>query len=167
METTRDQEQRATPVDAAVAGGYRAAAMFFLYFVEELETRFGKDVAHDIARSVVRRKGLAAGAIAAREVGGGGIRDLVRAHKRFYPSTKQIEVSDDRYVAEDETCFVCPAWRAAGVSDERIEELGNIYCWGDMAYAQAFNPAITLTYDGRQAEGAARCRWIFTMQKGE
>ncbi len=167
MGKTETEGQAAPVANAAMAGGYRAAAMFFLYFVEELESHFGKEVAHEIARSVVRRKGLAAGAIAAREVGGGGLEQLVAAHKRFYPTTKQIEVSEKRYVAEDETCFICPAWRAAGVGEDRIKELGDIYCWGDGAYAQAFNPAIQLDYDGRQADGATRCRWIFTLHEGE
>lgn len=167
MSTDNANGEGVSSATPAMAGGYRSAAMFFMYFVEELEARFGREVAHEIARSVVRRKGLAAGAIAAREVGVGGIGGLVRAHKMFYPSTRQVEVADKRYVAEDETCFICQAWRSAGVGDERIRELGDIYCWGDLAYAQAFVPAIQLEYDGRQADGATRCRWIFTLHKGD
>ena len=149
----------------AIGGGYRAAAVFFLYFVEELEAHFGKETAHEIARRVVRRKGLAAGNVAADQIGRGGLEELVAAHAQYYPSTRQLEVGPSRYVAEDETCFICAAWRAAGVDPARIRELGDIYCWGDLAYAQAFNPDIRLEFEGRQAEGRQRCRWIFTLPK--
>jgi hypothetical protein len=146
-----------------IAGvGFRNAAMFFLYFVEELEERFGKELAHDIARRVVRRKGLAAGKVVADQVGRGGLVQLASAHAKYYPTTRQISVTPTRYVAEDETCFVCAAWKAAGVSPERIRELGDIYCWGDLAFAQAFDPEIGLSFDRRQADGSDSCRWIFT-----
>lgn len=151
----------------AMAAGFRAAAMFFLYFVEELEGRLGKAEAHEIARRVVRRKGLAAGNAAADEVGRGGLERLSAAHAKYYPTTRQLEVTPTRYVAEDETCFICSAWRAAGASPERIRELGDIYCWGDLAFAQAFNPHIQLGFEGRKAEGLSRCRWIFTLGKEE
>ena len=55
---------------------------------------------------------------------------------------------------------VCPHLHRAL---QRIRELGDIYCWGDLAYAQAFNPDIRLEFEGRQAEGWQRCRWIFTL----
>ncbi len=149
-----------------MAVGYRNAAMFFLYFVEELEQRFGKEEAHEIARRVVRRKGLAAGNVVADQVGRGGLEVLAAAHTKFYPTTKQISVTPTRYVAEDETCFVCSAWKAAGISQERIRELGDIYCWGDLAFAQAFDPEIDLSFGRRQADGSDSCQWIFTLTKG-
>ena len=148
-----------------MAVGYRNAAMFFLYFVEELEQRFGKEVAHDIARRVVKRKGLAAGKVVADQVGRGGLEQLASAHAKYYPTTKQISVTPTRYVAEDETCFAPPG--GAGVSPERIRELGDIYCWGDLAFAQAFDPSIDLSFDRRQADGSDSCRWLFTLTKGE
>jgi hypothetical protein len=150
-----------------VAVGFRNAAMFFLYFVDELEQRFGKAVAHDIARRVVKRKGLAAGEVVADELGRGGLGQLALAHAKYYPTTTQISITPTRYVAEDETCFVCAAWKAAGLSPERIRELGDIYCWGDLAFAQAFDQDIALSFDRRQADGSTSCRWIFTRTEGE
>lgn len=150
-----------------VAVGFRNAAMFFLYFVDELEQRFGKEMAHDIARRVVKRKGLASGKVVADQVGRGGLEQLAAAHAKFYPTTKQISVTPTRYVAEDETCFVCSAWKAAGLSPERIRELGDIYCWGDLAFAQAFDPDIDLSFGRRQADGSDSCQWIFTRREGE
>ncbi len=150
-----------------VAVGFRNAAMFFLYFVEELEERFGKEVAHEIARRVVRRKGLAAGKVVADQVGRGGLEQLALAHAKFYPTTRQISVGPKRYVAEDETCFICSAWKAAGIGPERIRELGDIYCWGDLAFAQAFDPRIDLSFGRRQADGSDSCQWIFRMTEGE
>ena len=159
MGTTEASEE----TKRAIAGGYRAAAVFFLYFVEELEARFGKETAHEIARRVVRRKGLAAGNSAADQIGRGGLDELIAAHAQYYPTSRQLETTSARYVAEDDTCFICSAWRAAGADPDRIRELGDIYCWGDLAYAQAFNPKIRLEFEGRQAEGRPRCRWVFTL----
>ncbi len=150
-----------------IAGGYRNAANFFLYFLEELEARYGKEEAHAIARAVVRRKGLAAGQAAAGRVGRGGLGELVAAHRLLFPTTEQVQVSPTRYVAQDEHCFIMSAWKAAGLSPERLKELADIYCWGDLAFAQAFNPDIQLEFDGRQAEGQPRCRWIFTLKEQE
>jgi hypothetical protein len=160
-ETVPDDTKR------VIAVGFRNAAMFFLYFVEELEQRYGREAAHEIARVVVKRKGLAAGKVVADQVGRGGLVQLASAHAKYYPTTRQISVAPDRYVAEDDTCFVCAAWKAAGLSPERILELGNIYCWGDLAFAQAFDPDIDLSFDRRQADGSDSCRWIFTQTKGE
>ncbi len=166
MEEIVTSQKLSEDAQRLVASGYRNAANIFLFFVEELEARYGKKEARAIASAVVRRKGLAAGNVAANAVGRSGLRELAEAHRRFFPTTEQVEVSPARYVAEDEHCLICPAWQAAGLDAERIRELGDIYCWGDLAYAQAFNPAIQLEFDGRQAEGKPRCRWIFTLREG-
>ncbi len=148
-----------------IASGYRNAANFFLFFVEEMEARYGKAEAHAIARAVVRRKGLAAGKAAAELVGREGLAGLVEAHRRLYPTTRQVEVTPTHYIAEDEQCFILAAWRSEGLTPERLRELADIYCWGDLAFAQAFNPEIKLKFDGRQAEGQPRCRWIFSQEE--
>jgi hypothetical protein len=150
---------------AQISAGYRNAANFFLFFLEELETRYGKAEAHSIARAVVRRKGLAAGDNATKLFGKGGLEKLVEAHRRLLPTSVPVDVSPSRYVAEDTHCFIIGAWKATGLSPERIREVADIYCWGDLAFAQAFNPAIQLEFDGRQAEGMPRCRWIYTLEE--
>ncbi len=150
-----------------VLNGYRVAGTLFRAFVEELEERYGKAVAHEIARAAVRRKGLAAGAAAAAVVGSGGLRELAAAHQRAFAGDHILTLSADRYEVQDDQCGIVQSWLSAGLPAERIKELADIYCWGDLAYAQAFNPRISLAFKSRIAEGKPFCHWVFTLPPEE
>jgi len=159
------EEQLNEEMQNKVLNGYRVAGTIFRTLVEELEERFGKEVAHDIARAAVRRKGLAAGTAAAAVVGKGGLRQVAAAHQRAFAGDHIAELSDTRYLVHDDRCGIVEGWRSAGLSAERIKELADLYCWGDLAYAQAFNPNIKLQFLSRIAEGAPRCRWLYTLDE--
>lgn len=146
-----------------IMNGYRVAGTIFMAMVDEMEERFGKEVAHEVARAAVRRKGLAAGNAAARKYGTGGLRNLAAAHQASFAGDNIVELSEARYAVRDQRCGIVEGWRNAGLSPKRIRELADIYCWGDLAYAQAFNPAIELEFVSRIAEGEPCCHWLFTL----
>lgn len=150
-------------IQAAIDGGYRAAGNIFRGFVDALEARYGKEEAAAIARQAVRCKGQAAGELAARRFGRGGFAELAAAHRAGYPSTRVLELSATRYVARDDHCPVVQGWRQSGLGEERIRELADLYCWGDLHFARAFNPRINLEFQSRIGEGHPYCQWLFTL----
>ncbi len=150
-------------IQNAIDTGYRAAAIVFKSAVEVLEERYGKEEAHQVADEIVRRKAQAAGEIATSKFGKGGFDNLTEAHKAGFPNINILEFSPTRYVIRDNRCPIVEAWRQAGLSDARIKELGDLYCWGDLYFAQVFNPKIQLEFQGRLAEGKLFCQWAFTL----
>ncbi len=147
----------------AILGGYRAAGNVYRAFMDVLEARHGKEDAAAVAREVVRLKGETAGKLAAAKFGRGSFANLRAAHEAGYPTTEILEYSPTRYVARDYHCAIVEGWRKSGVSEARIRELAEIYCWGDLYFARAFNPKINLEFESRIAEGSPCCRWIFTL----
>lgn len=148
-----------------IMNGYRGAANLFRALVEELEARYGREAAHEIARAVVRKKGLWAGELAARTAGTGGLSNLAAAHRRNFANVEVAELSETRYGVLDHRCAIVEAWRGAGLSRERIKELADLYCWGDLAFAQAFNPEIELEFISRIAEGEPHCHWLYSLER--
>ncbi len=147
----------------AVLGGYRAAGLVFRAFVDVLEARYGKEEAAAIAREAVRLKGEAAGELAAAKFGRGGFKNLRAAHEAGYPTTEILEQTPNRYLARDYHCAIVDGWRSSGLSQDRIRELADLYCWGDLHFARAFNPRIQLEFQSRIAEGSPCCLWLFTL----
>lgn len=158
MEIDRDLQNK-------IMHGYRGAANLFRAMVEELEARYGREVAWDIGRAVVRKKGLWAGELAAQTAGTGGLSNLARAHRANYANVEVSELSETRYGVIDHRCAIVEAWRDAGLSPERVKELADLYCWGDLAFAQAFNPNIELEFLSRIAEGAPKCHWLYSLKR--
>jgi hypothetical protein len=154
-------------IQSAIDGGYRTAGNIFRFAVDALEARYGKEEAHEIAREIVRRKGQASGAAAVSKFGMGGFENLMRAQKAGFPDIQVLELSPTRYAIRDNRCPIVQAWRQSGLSAERIKELGDIYCWGDLYFAQAFNPDIQLEFQGRLAEGTPYCQWVFSLHRDE
>ncbi|GAB4537549.1 MAG: hypothetical protein Kow0063_24440 [Anaerolineae bacterium] len=152
-------------VQGAIEAGYRAAGNIFRFTVDVLEARYGKKQAHDVAREIVRLKAQAAGEIAASRFGKGGFENLMRAQKAGFPELEVLAFNPTRYVIRDHRCPIVEAWRQSGVSPERIKELGDLYCWGDLYFAQVFNPDIRLEFEGRIAEGRPFCQWVFTLSE--
>ncbi|MHB1416530.1 MAG: L-2-amino-thiazoline-4-carboxylic acid hydrolase [Chloroflexota bacterium] len=154
-------------VRTKILNGYRSAGTIFRTMVEEMEERFGKELAHEVACAAVRRKGLAAGQAATKKFGKGSFQELAAAHHASFADDAILELSETRYAVRDNACGVVESWRAAGLSPERIKELADIYCWGDLAFAQAFNPDIELEFVSRIAEGKPYCHWLFTLAQTE
>jgi hypothetical protein len=152
-------------IQGAIDAGYRAAGNVFRCAVEVLETRYGKEEAHEAASEIVRLKAQAAGEVAARRFGKGGFENLMQSQKAGFPELEVLEFSPTRYVIRDHRCPIVEAWRQSGVSPERIKELGDLYCWGDLYFARAFNPDIQLEFEGRMAEGKSYCQWVFTLDE--
>jgi hypothetical protein len=148
-------------VQNAIDAGYRTAGNVFRCAVDVLERRYGKEEAHEIAREIVHLKAQAAGETA---TGKGGFENLMNAQKAGFPDIEILEFSATRYVIRDKRCPIVEAWRQSGLSAERIKELGDLYCWGDLYFAQAFNPDIQLEFEGRLAEGKPYCQWVFTLK---
>jgi len=158
-----DEELR--KIQDAIDGGYRAAGNVFRAFVEVLEARYGKAEAAAVAREAVRLKARFAGEFAAARFGKGGLEQLAAAHKAGFPEIEVLELTPQRYVLRDRHCAIVEGWRKSGVSDERVRELADLYCWGDLSFAQAFNPKIKLEFQGRLAEGKPYCQWVFTLDE--
>lgn len=152
-------------IQAAIDAGYRAAGNVFRCMMDVLEERYGKEVAQEIAREVVRLKGEAAGKLAAVSFGQGGLQNLKAAHQAAFPSLEVLEFTPTRYVIRERHCPIVEGWRSSGLSPERIKELGDIYCWGDLHYARCFNPAIELEFQSRLADGKPYCQWTFTLKE--
>jgi len=167
-----DQERKPMPIadmspeeiQNAIDAGYRAAGNIFRCAVDVLEKRYGKAEAHAIAGEIVRLKAQAAGETATGNFGKGGFQNLMQAQKAGFPEIEILEFSSTRYVVRDNRCPIVEAWRQSGLSAERIRELGDLYCWGDLYFAQAFNPDIQLEFEGRLAEGKPYCQWVFTLE---
>jgi hypothetical protein len=153
-------------VQDAIDAGYRAAGNIFRCAVDVLETRYGKEEGHEIASEIVRLKAQAAGEMAASRFGRGGFENLMRAQKAGFPEIEILEFGPTRYVIRDHRCPIVEAWRQSGLSAERIKELGDLYCWGDLYFAQVFDPDIQLEFQGRLAEGKSHCQWVFTLDTG-
>jgi len=151
-------------VQNAIDAGYRAAGNVFRCAVDVLEKRYGQEEAHEIAREIVRLKAQAAGEMATGSFGKGGFENLMNAQKAGFPDIEILEFSSSRYVIRDKRCPIVEAWHQSGLSAERIKELGDLYCWGDLYFAQSFNPDIRLEFGGRLAEGKAYCQWVFTLE---
>ncbi len=160
------EEMSPEEVTNAILGGYRAAGLVFCAFVDLLEARYGKEEAAAIAREAVRLKGEAAGELAAARFGRGGFENLRAAHAAGYPTTEVLEAGPTRYLARDYHCAIVEGWRRLGLSEGRIRELADLYCWGDLHFARAFNPRIQLEFRSRIAEGSPCCVWLFTLDAG-
>ena len=151
-------------IQDAVEGGYRAAGNVFRCMMDVLEARYGEEEACKVAKEVVRLKAQAAGEVAARRFGKKGFESLAAAHRAGFPEIEVLELRPNRYVIRDHRCPIVDAWRKGGVSEERIRELGDQYCWGDLFFAQCFDPKIQLKFEGRLAEGKPYCQWVFTLE---
>jgi hypothetical protein len=154
-------------IQNVIDGGYRAAGNVFRCLVDALEARYGKEEAREVAREVVRLKAQAAGEMAARRFGRGGFKNLAAAHRAGFPGIEVLELSPTRYVIRDHRCPIVDGWRKSGVGEERIRELGDQYCWGDLYFAQCFHPGIQLEFQGRLAEGKPYCQWVFTLEESD
>jgi hypothetical protein len=152
-------------IQATIDGGYRAAGNIFRCMMDVLEARYGKEVAQDIAKDVVKAKAQAAGNLAASRFGKGGFDHLLACHRAGFPEIEVLELSPERYSIRDSHCAIVEGWRSSGLSEERIKELGDQFCWGDMYFAQCFNPDIKLEFQGRLAEGRPYCQWVFTLDE--
>ena len=150
-------------IQAVIDGGYRAAGNVFRCAMDVLEARFGKEQAHEVGREIVRLKGQAAGKTAAARFGKGGFDNLKQAHLAGFPEIQVLEHTPTRYVTRDDHCAIIEGWRKSGLSDERVKELGDLYCPGDLFFAREFNPNIELDFQGRLAEGKPFCKWVFTL----
>ena len=151
-------------IQGAIDGGYRAAGNVFRCMMDVLEDRYGKEEARKVAKEVVRLKARAAGEIAARQFGKEGFKSLAAAHRAGFPEIEVLELGPNRYVIRDHRCAIVDGWRKGGLSEERIEELGDQYCWGDLFFAQCFDPKIQLEFEGRLVEGKPYCQWVFTLE---
>jgi len=118
-----------------------------------------------VAIEVVRKKAEAAGQVAAARFGTGGFENLAAAHRAGFPELEVLELTHTRYAIREYHCAIVDGWRASGLSEERIKELGELFCWGDLVYAQCFNPDIRLEFQGRLAEGKPFCQWMFTLDE--
>lgn len=150
-------------IQATIDGGYRAAGNVFRCMMDVLEARFGTEEAQSIAREVVKAKARVAGELGASRFGTGGFANLAACHRAGFPEIEVLEMSPERYVIRDSHCAIVEGWRKSGVSEERIKELGEQFCWGDLFFAQCFNPDIKLEFQGRLAEGRPYCQWVFTL----
>jgi hypothetical protein len=152
-------------IQATIDGGYRAAGNIFRCMMDVLEARYGKEEAQAVAEEVVKAKATVAGELGASRFGKGGFENLLACHRAGFPEIEVLEFTPERYVIRDSHCAIVEGWRKTGVSDERIKELGDAFCWGDMYFAKCFNPDIELEFQGRLAEGRPYCQWAFTLPK--
>jgi hypothetical protein len=150
-------------IQAVVDGGYRAAGNIFRCMMDALEARYGKEAACAIGDEVVRLKSLNNGALGTSRFGKGGLANLRAFHAYGFPEVEILEFSPNRYVIRDHHCAIVEGWRKFGLSEERIKELGEVFCVGDLYVAQCFNPNIQLEFQGRLAEGKPYCQWAFTL----
>ena len=150
-------------IQATIDGGYRAAGNVFRCTMDVLENKFGKQVARAIAQEIVRHKGEVQGEFAAAKFGKGGFDNLSQAHRAGFPEIQILEHTPKRYVIQDHHGAILDGWRASGLSAERIKELGDLYCPGDLYFAREFNPDIQLEFASRMADGKPFCQWVFTL----
>jgi hypothetical protein len=153
----------AEEIQRAIDAGYRTAGTVFRCFLEVLEHAYGKDEARRIADKAVRLKAQASGEVATQRFGRGSFRNLMEAQKAGFPNIQILEFTDTRYVIRDTQCPIVEGWRQSGLNAERIKELGDVYCWGDLYFAQAFHPDIQLEFESRIAEGKPCCQWVYTL----
>jgi hypothetical protein len=151
-------------IQSAIDGGYRAAGNVFRCMIDALNARYGKEEARLVAEEVVRGKARVAGEMAADRFGRGGLESLAAAHRAGFPGIEVVELTPTRYVIRDHRCPIVEGWRRSGLSEEQIKELGEHYCWGDLYFAQCFNPKIRLEFQARLAEGKPYCQWVFTLE---
>ena len=161
------KDMSAEEIQGAIDGGYRAAGNVFRCMMDVLEAMYGKEEARKVAEEVVRLKAQAAGEVAAGRYGKGGFKNLAAAHRAGFPEIEVLELRPERYVIRDRRCPIVDGWRKSGLSEERIKELGDLYCWGDLYFAQSFNPKIKLEFQGRLAEGKPHCQWVFTLENSD
>lgn len=161
------KDKSAEEIQGAIDGGYRAAGNVFRCMMDVLEAMYGKEEARKVAEEVVRLKAQAAGEVAVSRYGKGGFKNLAAAHRAGFPGIEVLEFGPTRYVIRDRRCAIVDGWRKSGLSEERIKELGDQYCWGDLFFAQCFNPKIKLEFQGRLAEGNPYCQWVFTLEDSD
>ncbi|MBM3301115.1 MAG: L-2-amino-thiazoline-4-carboxylic acid hydrolase [Deltaproteobacteria bacterium] len=161
------KEMSPEEIQIAIDGGYRAAGNVFRCMMDVLEARYGKEETRQVAEEVVRKKAQTAGEMAATRFGKGGLENLAEAHRAAFPGLEVLEFSSTRYVIRDHNCPIVEGWRRSGLSEDRIRELGDHYCWGDLYFAQCFNPRIRLQFQARLAARDSYCQWIFTLEDAD
>ncbi len=151
----------ATRSDFTAAGtGYRWEAMLFVTMWEELERRFGRDVARDISVNVMKKGGIRFGQAIANIWGGDDLAHLRDAWESLYGANPENEWSGKRFVVHGEKCIIKDTFDLLGLPEDLRAELDQMFCSGDQAFVEGFNPRVQFSFGGRIMRGDARCSWI-------
>jgi predicted hydrocarbon binding protein len=139
----------------------------YLNMWREIEERYGRETAKEICGKVMFEAGRMIGKLVADRSGGAGVLGLEKAWENMYgiSSDSALELNDERYVFENNSCAALELWKQLGLSADEIREMGDGYCATDCAFAEGFDPDLRCTQEVRLMKGDAYCRWLHFVEK--
>ncbi|GBC59772.1 2-amino-thiazoline-4-carboxylic acid hydrolase [Desulfonema ishimotonii] len=154
-----DKEKRISMIRQRAIEAGMAAELIREYAVE-----LGHEKAVGIAARAVRRMAREAGAQAAVKLGGNSLADFARVVREFWSQENALAI-DFREETPERLAFNVTRCRYAEQYEEMgVRELGFcLSCNRDAAFAQGFNPAMTMRRTQTIMEGAPFCDFRFAL----
>jgi len=144
-----------------VGTGYRWEAMVFLAAWQELESRYGREKARETGKEVLRSAGLQFGRMMARIIGRNDLTSLKEVWETIYsPGNKKNEWTGKRFVVRGNRCLIKETYELLRLPDDLQADLFAVFCEGDRAFVEGFNPEIRFSFEGRIMSGDPQCIWV-------
>jgi L-2-amino-thiazoline-4-carboxylic acid hydrolase len=139
----------------------------YLNMWREIEQRYGREAAKEICGKVMLEAGRIIGTLVATRSEETGVPGLAKAWEKMYgvSADSAIELSDERYVFQNNACAALDMWKQAGQSVEDINDMADGYCFADCGFAEGFDPDVRCTHEARLMKGDAYCQWLHNMEK--
>ncbi len=146
--------------DLAEGAGFRWEAVIFLAMWEEIEARYGREVARDIGADATERAGKRLGRKLAEAYGANDLSALRDVWEGLYPPSDEGNAWDgNTFTVRGDRCFIRETYEQLDIPDDLRRELYAVFCNGDRAFVNGFNPQIHFAWGGRIMHGDPQCVW--------
>lgn len=143
-----------------VVTGYQWEATLFLSIWEEVEKRYGREVARAVCAKAMYEAGIRLGRLMARKKGRNDLGALKETWEELYPTGPDTEWDGKRFVVYSDKCFIKQILEEYDVPPGILHEIKQVFCNGDQGFVNGFNPGIKFRWGGRIMRGDPRCVWI-------
>jgi len=139
--------------------GFRWEAMIFLTMWEEIEARYGRDVAEEIGTKAMEDAGVRLGKRMAEIWGNDDLASLKEVWEALYGSM-DTEWDGKRFVVHGKQCIIQNTYDMLDIDPDRRAAIDRMFCIGDQGFVKGFNPDIRFSFGGRLLRGDPECVWI-------
>jgi hypothetical protein len=140
--------------------GYRWEAAVFLTMWEEIEKRYGRDVAREIGTKAMHDAGVRFGRTMARIWKKNDLASLKEVWETLYSASPENEWDGKRFAVHGKQCIIKGTFDILDVPAELRAELDRMFCVGDQGFVEGFNPEIRFSFGGRILRNDPECVWI-------
>jgi len=140
--------------------GYRWEAMVFLMMWEEIEARYGRDVAREVGEKAMHAAGVRFGKRMAKIWGNNDLASLKEVWEALYSASMENEWDGKRFAAHGKQCIIKNTFDMLDIPADRRADLDQMFCIGDQGFVEGFNPKIRFSFGGRILRGEPECVWI-------